>query len=151
MSISTPNRPNGAAPTSAGLSEGLPQYVQDFVRRPPGLLIDGEWVEAASGNQVVQGISHAARKIKVGPGLEARARAPAGGGRAGDLGYFVQPTVLATSTRPTGPPTAYARAHSGSTATACSTPQCRSAATRNQAGAGKWATTPSPTTSKPSQ
>jgi hypothetical protein len=49
MSISTPNRPNGAPPTSAGLSEGLPQYVQDFVRKPRRLLIDGQWVEAASG------------------------------------------------------------------------------------------------------
>ena len=50
MSISTPNRAtNGAPPTSAGLSEGLPQYVQDFVRKPRRLLIDGEWVEAASG------------------------------------------------------------------------------------------------------
>ena len=50
MSISTPNRAtNGAPPTSAGLSEGLPQYVQDFVRKPRRLLIDGEWVEAVSG------------------------------------------------------------------------------------------------------
>ena len=50
MSISTPSRTtNGAPPTSAGLSEGLPQYVQDFVRKPRRLLIDGEWVEAASG------------------------------------------------------------------------------------------------------
>jgi hypothetical protein len=49
MPISTPNRANGAPPTSAGLSEGLPQYVQDFVRKPRRLLIDGEWVEAASG------------------------------------------------------------------------------------------------------
>ncbi len=31
MSISTPHRvTNGAPPTSAGLSQGLPQYVQDF-------------------------------------------------------------------------------------------------------------------------
>ena len=49
MSISTPNRPNGAPPTSAGLAEGLPQYVQDFVRSPRRLLIDGEWVDAVSG------------------------------------------------------------------------------------------------------
>jgi phenylacetaldehyde dehydrogenase len=49
MPISTPNRANGAPPISAGLSEGLPQYVQDFVRKPRRLLIDGEWVEAASG------------------------------------------------------------------------------------------------------
>jgi hypothetical protein len=31
-------------------------------------------------------------------GLDAGARAPAGGGRAGDLGYFVQPTVLTDTT-----------------------------------------------------
>jgi acyl-CoA reductase-like NAD-dependent aldehyde dehydrogenase len=50
MSISTPNRAtNGAPPTSAGLSESLPQYVQDFVHTARRLLIDGEWVEAASG------------------------------------------------------------------------------------------------------
>jgi phenylacetaldehyde dehydrogenase len=49
MSISTPNRPNGAPPTSTGLSEGLPEYVQDFVSKPRRLLIDGEWVDAASG------------------------------------------------------------------------------------------------------
>ena len=42
-------RPTGRPPTSAGLSEGLPQHVQDFVRKPGRLLIDGEWVEAASG------------------------------------------------------------------------------------------------------
>lgn len=44
MSMSTPNRAtDGALPTSAGLSEDLPPYVQEFVRKP------GEWVEAASG------------------------------------------------------------------------------------------------------
>ena len=44
MSMSTPNRAtDGALPISAGLSEDLPQYVQEFVRKP------GEWVEAASG------------------------------------------------------------------------------------------------------
>jgi hypothetical protein len=105
MSISTPNRPNGAAPTSAGLSEGLPQYVQDFVRRPPGLLIDGEWVEAASGNQVVQGISHAARKIKVGPGLEAAlARPPAVAGRAASGTSCNQPCSRHQQGLPDRPP-----------------------------------------------
>jgi acyl-CoA reductase-like NAD-dependent aldehyde dehydrogenase len=50
MSISTPNRAtNGAPGTFAGLAEGLAQWVQDFVREPGRLLIDGEWVEAASG------------------------------------------------------------------------------------------------------
>jgi hypothetical protein len=44
MSISTPNRATNGPPTSAGLSEDLPQYVQDFVRKPGRLLIDGEWV-----------------------------------------------------------------------------------------------------------
>ena len=43
MSISTSNRAtNGAPPTSAGLSEGLLQYVQDFVRKPRLPLIHGE-------------------------------------------------------------------------------------------------------------
>jgi hypothetical protein len=54
------------------------------------------------------------------------------------------------SARRTGPPTACARARCGSTAAACSTPRCRSAATRSRAGAGRWATTRSITTSKPS-
>jgi phenylacetaldehyde dehydrogenase len=52
MSISTPNRATNAAAspqTSAGLPGALPQHVQDFVRKPGRLLIDGEWVEAASG------------------------------------------------------------------------------------------------------
>jgi hypothetical protein len=50
MTISTPGRvTNGAPPTSAGLSEGLPWYVEDFLSRPGRLLIDGEWVEAATG------------------------------------------------------------------------------------------------------
>ena len=52
MSISAPNRatnPAGSPDTVAGLPEGLAQQVQDFVRKPGRLLIDGEWVEAASG------------------------------------------------------------------------------------------------------
>ena len=50
MSVSTAGRAtNGSPPTSAGLSDGLPRYVQDFVRKPRRLLIDGDWVEAASG------------------------------------------------------------------------------------------------------
>ena len=52
MSISTPNRAtNGADSTRAfaGLPEGSAQQVQDFVSKPGRLLIDGEWVEAASG------------------------------------------------------------------------------------------------------
>ena len=50
MAISTPHpATNGAPRTSVGAFEGLPQHVQDFVRKPGRLLIDGEWVEAASG------------------------------------------------------------------------------------------------------
>lgn len=50
MAISTPNRANNGAPqTSAGIPKGLPQYVQDFVRKPGRLLIHGEWVEATTG------------------------------------------------------------------------------------------------------
>ena len=52
MSISTPNRAtNGADSTRAyaGLPEGLAQQIQEFVSKPGRLLIDGEWVEAASG------------------------------------------------------------------------------------------------------
>ena len=52
MSISTPNRAtNGADSTRAfaGLPEGLAAQVQEFVSKPGRLLIDGEWVEAASG------------------------------------------------------------------------------------------------------
>jgi predicted Fe-S protein YdhL (DUF1289 family) len=45
----TPHQTNGAPPASAGLSEGLPPYVEDFVREPRLLLIDGKWVEAVSG------------------------------------------------------------------------------------------------------
>src|SRR5450432_2550660 len=52
MSTSTPNRTtNGAGSSQAlgGLPEGLAQQVQDFVGKPGRLLIDGEWIEAASG------------------------------------------------------------------------------------------------------
>ena len=43
MPLSTPGRAtNGAPPTSAGLSEGLPQHVQDFLRKPRRLPIDGQ-------------------------------------------------------------------------------------------------------------
>src|SRR6202790_4943409 len=52
MSTSTPSRAaNGAvsSQTFAGLPEDLAQRVHDFVRKPGRLLIDGEWVEAASG------------------------------------------------------------------------------------------------------
>ena len=49
MAISTPNRANNGAPqTSAGIPKGLPQYVQDFVRKPGRLLIHGEWLEATT-------------------------------------------------------------------------------------------------------
>jgi phenylacetaldehyde dehydrogenase len=172
-------------------------------------------------DDVVQGVSDEAKKITVGPGIDpdtqmgpltseeqldkvlgymssgfdAGARAASGGGRVGDRGYFVEPTVL-TDTTPDmkvvreeifGPvvvampfgseedvvhsgnetafglasgvwtrdlnkaPTACAQARCGSTATACSTPRCRSAATKSRAGAGRWATTRSTTTSKQSQ
>ena len=79
---------------------------------------------ATSTTRWSQGISDEARKIKVGPGLDpdtqmgpltsaeqrdkvlgymssgldAGARAPAGGGRVGDRGYFVEPTVLTDTT-----------------------------------------------------
>jgi len=82
------------------------------------------YIERDVYDEVVQGISDEARKIKVGPGLDPEtqmgpltsaeqhdkvlgylssglgsgARAPAGGGRAGDLGYSVQPTVLTDTT-----------------------------------------------------
>ena len=51
MSTSVPNRatnPGGSPQAFAGLAEGLAHH-QDFVRTPGRLLIDGEWVEAASG------------------------------------------------------------------------------------------------------
>jgi phenylacetaldehyde dehydrogenase len=81
-------------------------------------------VEREVFDEVVQGISDEAKRIKVGPGLDpdtqmgplisqeqhdkvlgymssgvdAGARASAGGGRVGDRGYFVEPTVLTDTT-----------------------------------------------------
>ena len=54
MPISTPSRvTNGAGSpeTSANLPRGVAQRVQEFVSKPGRLLIDGEWVEAASGKR----------------------------------------------------------------------------------------------------
>jgi hypothetical protein len=68
MSISTSNRPNGATPTSAGLSEGLPQYVQDFVRKPRRLLIDGEWVEAVSWTRDIGKAYRTAHRLRASTG-----------------------------------------------------------------------------------
>ena len=82
------------------------------------------YIERDVYDEVVHGISDAAKKIKLGPGLDPAtqmgplisaeqhekvlgyvssglqdgASAPAGGGRAGDHGYFVQPTVLTDTT-----------------------------------------------------
>jgi phenylacetaldehyde dehydrogenase len=82
------------------------------------------YIEREVFDDVVQGVSEEAKKIKLGPGLDAEtqmgplisaeqhekvlgyvasgldagALAPAGGGRAGDRGYFVQPTVLTHTT-----------------------------------------------------
>jgi phenylacetaldehyde dehydrogenase len=82
------------------------------------------YIERDVYDEVVQGISDEANKIKVGPGLDpdtqmgpltsaeqhekvlgylssgldAGAHAPAGGGRVGDRGYFVRPTVLTDTT-----------------------------------------------------
>ena len=82
------------------------------------------YIERDVYDEVVQGVSDEARKIKVGPGLDrdtqmgpltsaeqrdkvlgymssgldAGAHAPAGGGRVGDHGYFVEPTVLTDTT-----------------------------------------------------
>ena len=52
MSTSTPNRTTNGADSSrafAGLPEASAQQVQGFLSKPGRLLIDGEWVEAASG------------------------------------------------------------------------------------------------------
>jgi phenylacetaldehyde dehydrogenase len=51
MTISAPDRAtNGAGSQSlAGVPEGLAQQARDFLNKPGRLLIDGEWVEAASG------------------------------------------------------------------------------------------------------
>jgi phenylacetaldehyde dehydrogenase len=82
------------------------------------------YIERDVYDEVVQGVSDEAKKIKVGPGLDpdsqmgpltsaeqrdkvlgymssgldAGARAPTGGGRVGDRGYFVEPTVLTDTT-----------------------------------------------------
>ena len=82
------------------------------------------YVERDVYDEVVEGIADEARKIKVGPGVDpdtqmgplisaeqrdkvlgymssgadAGASAPAGGGRVGDRGYFVEPTVLTDTT-----------------------------------------------------
>ena len=82
------------------------------------------YIEHDAYDEVVQGISDEAKKIKLGPGLDpdtqmgplisaeqhekvlgylssgldAGAGAAAGGGRAGDRGYFVEPTVLTGTT-----------------------------------------------------
>ena len=82
------------------------------------------YIEQEVFDEVVEGISGEARMIKVGPGLDrdtqmgpltsaeqrdkvlgymssgldAGAHAPAGGGRVGDHGYFVEPTVLTDTT-----------------------------------------------------
>ena len=48
MSISTPTNA-GSPQTFAGLPDALAQQAEDFVRKPGRLLIDGEWVGAASG------------------------------------------------------------------------------------------------------
>jgi phenylacetaldehyde dehydrogenase len=82
------------------------------------------YIERDVYDEVVQGVSDEARKIKVGPGLDpdtqmgpltsaeqrdkvlgymsagldAGASAPAGGGPTGDRGYFVEPTVLTDTT-----------------------------------------------------
>ena len=82
------------------------------------------WLEADVYDEVVQGISDEAKRITVGPGLDpstqmgplisreqhdkvlgymssgvdAGAHASAGGGRSGDRGYFVEPTVLTDTT-----------------------------------------------------
>jgi phenylacetaldehyde dehydrogenase len=82
------------------------------------------YIERDVYDEVVQGVADEAKKIKVGPGLEpdtqmgpltsaeqrdkvlgymssgldAGARAPAGGGPVGDRGYFVEPTVLTDTT-----------------------------------------------------
>ena len=45
-----PRDERGGSPQHlAGLPEGAAQHAQDFLRKPGHLLIDGEWVEAASG------------------------------------------------------------------------------------------------------
>lgn len=49
MSISTPNRATNASPgTLTCPPAGLPEHLHDFIRKPGRLLIDGNWLEAAS-------------------------------------------------------------------------------------------------------
>ncbi len=57
----------------------------------------------------------------------------------------------ATSRRLTGPPSDCARAQFGSIRITCSTPRCRSAATRSRVGAARWVTRYSTTTSRRSR
>ena len=51
MAVTTPTRTTSSADphTFAGLPEAVAQQTKDFIRKPGRLLIDGEWVEAASG------------------------------------------------------------------------------------------------------
>jgi hypothetical protein len=119
MSISTPNRANGAPPTSAGLSEGLPQFAQDFVRKPRRLLIDGEWVEAVSGRTFET----------LNPATEESLGSVAHGAGA-DIGLAVR---------------AARRCFDDERSDWAADDPVRT----RQAGAGRWATTRSITTSKP--
>jgi hypothetical protein len=114
MSNSTPNRRNGSPPTS----EGLAPNVQDFVRKPPRLLIDGEWVEAAS-RKTFETLNPATEKI--GDLIEQHADVLA---KDADMALVLRATNRAH------------RHHTRHEGRACSTPQCRSAATRNRAGPG---------------
>ena len=51
MAVTTPSRTTSSADphTFAGLPEAVAQQTKDFIRKPGRLLIDGTWVEAASG------------------------------------------------------------------------------------------------------
>jgi phenylacetaldehyde dehydrogenase len=107
LDVAIPARPRASSSTRASAAT-------------PGRL----YVEREVFDEVVQGISDEAKRIKVGPGLDpdtqmgplisaeqhdkvlgymssgvdAGARASAGGGRVGDRGYFVEPTVLTDTT-----------------------------------------------------
>ena len=183
------------------------------------------YVEADVFDDVIAGVAEQARKIKLGPGLDPDtqmgplvsreqmnrvcgfvesgiaegARAVAGGHRAGERGYFVEPTVLVDTTpemkvvreeifgpvvtampftdhehvlpaanleqlrprrrrmdtrhqpRRIESPPSCRPARSGSTATTFLTPPCPLAASRNRAGAARWAMTRSTTTWRPSR